>query len=87
MVLWDFSGQRYAYLEQSRSRVIWTIPIYALYPPQYGSLGYDDRYQQLYGGVYQQQQHPEKKSSSGGMMMGAAAGVAVCAVGVLTIAR
>ncbi|RDL35882.1 uncharacterized protein BP5553_06494 [Venustampulla echinocandica] len=103
MPLWDPAGQRWAYLELSVSKVIWTLPTGPSYPPQGG-------YPPQQGGAFPpqgapaygagqdtrgygggpgglDQGKPAKDNSKKNMMLGAAAGVAVGAVGAGLIAN
>ncbi|OBT45105.1 hypothetical protein VE00_05155 [Pseudogymnoascus sp. WSF 3629] len=97
MPLWDPAGQRWAYLELSVSKVIWTMPTGPSYPPQggyppqqggafppQGAPAYGTRQDTRgYGSAPggPDQGNPAKDNSKRNMMLGAAAGVAVGAVG------
>ncbi len=98
--LWDPVGQRWAYLEQSVSKVIWTVPTGPSYPGAGydASRGFGDQSQGGYGapgggypggqggyGGYPDQQ--KKDDGKKNMMMGAAAGVAAGAIGGALIAN
>lgn len=91
--LWDPHGQRWAYLELSNSKVIWTIPTAP-------SLGQPDNYDasrgfgdssghapQGYGGQYGAPGEVKDKDDKTKMMMGAAGGLALGAVGGMVLAN
>jgi hypothetical protein len=94
MPLWDPAGQRWAYLELSVSRVIWSMPTGPSYPsqggyppqgaPVYGA-GQNTR---GYGGAPDgfDQGRPAKDNSKRNMMLGAAGGVVIGAAGAGLIA-